>query len=101
MKILILNGSPRPKGNTKQMIDAFCAGLEKAGHEWDVLDVCRLNIHGWLACEYCHGKGNGQCVDGPYPFFRVHHQSVMATTLWMAALIGLITLISIGLILIR
>ena len=62
MKILILNGSPRPKGNTKQMIDAFCAGLEKAGHEWDVLDVCRLNIHGCLACEYCHGKGNGQCV---------------------------------------
>ena len=39
--------------------------------------------------------------DGPYPFFRVHHLSVMATTLWMAALIGLITLISIGLILIR
>ena len=62
MKILILNGSPRPKGNTKQMIDAFCAGLEKAGHEWEALDVCRLNIHGCLACEYCHGKGNGQCV---------------------------------------
>ena len=33
MKILILNGSPRPNGNTKQMIDAFCEGLKKAGHE--------------------------------------------------------------------
>ena len=62
MRILILNGSPRPKGNTKRMIGAFCEGLEKAGHEWDVTDVCRLNIHGCLACEYCHGKGNGQCV---------------------------------------
>ena len=62
MKILILIGSPRPKGNTKRMIGAFCEGLEKAGHEWDVTDVCRLNIHGCLACEYCHGKGNGQCV---------------------------------------
>lgn len=30
----MVNGSPRPKGNTKQMIKAFCEGLEKAGHEW-------------------------------------------------------------------
>ena len=62
MKLLILNGSPRPKGNTKQMIQAFCEGLASAGHEYDVFDVCRMNIHGCLACEYCHTKGQGQCV---------------------------------------
>ena len=62
MKLLILNGSPRPKGNTKQMIEAFCEGLESAGVEYDVFDVCRMNIHGCLACEYCHTKGQGQCV---------------------------------------
>ena len=62
MRVLILNGSPRPKGNTKQMITAFCEGLEAAGHEWDVYDVCKMNIHGCLACEYCHTKGNGQCI---------------------------------------
>ncbi len=62
MKVLILNGSPRPKGNTKQMIRAFCEGLEKAGHEWNEINVCRMNIHGCLACEYCHGKGGGNCV---------------------------------------
>ena len=32
MKVLILNGSPRPKGNTKQMIKAFCEGLEAAAY---------------------------------------------------------------------
>ena len=32
--------------------------------------------------------------DGPYPFFRVRHQSAGATVLWMAALTGLITLIA-------
>ena len=32
MQVLILNGSPRPKGHTKQMIQAFCEGLETAGH---------------------------------------------------------------------
>ena len=62
MRVLILNGSPRPNGNTKQMIRAFCEGLEKAGHAFDELDICRMNVHGCLACEYCHRKGNGQCV---------------------------------------
>ena len=42
MRILILNGSPRPKGNTKQMIQAFCEGLEEAGHEYGVYDVCKM-----------------------------------------------------------
>ena len=62
MRVLIVNGSPRPKGNTKQMIQAFCEGLETAGHEYGVYEVCKINIHGCLACEYCHTKGNGQCV---------------------------------------
>ena len=62
MKVVILNGSPRPKGNTKQMIKAFCEGLETAGHEYGVYDVCKMNIHGCLACEYCHTRGNGQCI---------------------------------------
>lgn len=62
MRVLVLNGSPRPKGNTAQMIAAFKAGAEAAGHQVDVVDVCRKNIHGCLACEYCHTKGGGQCI---------------------------------------
>ena len=62
MKVLILNGSPRPKGHTKQMIGAFCEGLEAAGNEWDVMDVCKMNIRGCLDCEYCHTKGKGACI---------------------------------------
>ena len=62
MRILVLNGSPRPKGNTKQMVDAFRGGAESAGHRVDVIDVCRKKIAGCLACEYCHTKGNGACV---------------------------------------
>ena len=34
--------------------------------------------------------------DGPYPFFRVHNQSRLATVLWTAALIMLIAVISLG-----
>ena len=62
MRILVLNGSPRPKGNTKRMVEAFQKGAESVGHQVDVVDVCRKKIVGCLACEYCHTKGNGVCV---------------------------------------
>ena len=35
-------------------------------------------------------------VDGPYPFFRVHNQSVAATVLWMAMLMVVMTGIGSG-----
>ena len=31
MRILVLNGSPRSKGSTKQMVDAFREGAESGG----------------------------------------------------------------------
>ena len=61
MKIAVLNGSPR-EGNTAAMINAFKEGAEAAGHEVCVLHVGRMKINGCLACEYCHGKGEGTCV---------------------------------------
>jgi multimeric flavodoxin WrbA len=62
MNILVLNGSPRPKGNTAQLIEAFREGAASSGNKVDVINVCRKKISGCLACEYCHTKGNGQCV---------------------------------------
>ncbi len=61
MKILVLNGSPR-KQNTAAMADAFKEGAESAGNEVRVLHVGKMKIGGCLGCEYCHGKGEGQCV---------------------------------------
>lgn len=62
MKILVLNGSPRPKGNTKQMVTAFADGATFVGNEVTIIDVCRKNIKGCIACEYCHTKGRGSCI---------------------------------------
>lgn len=62
MNILILNGSPRPNGNTRRMIGAFIEGANIAAHHATVIDICKKNIKGCLACEYCHTKGNGVCV---------------------------------------
>ena len=62
MKILVLNGSPRPKGNTAVLVEAFAAGARESGHQVHVIPVCQKKIAGCLACEYCHTKGNGKCI---------------------------------------
>lgn len=48
MKILILNGSPRPNGNTSAMVDAFLEGAKDNGHEITVVQVCQKKIAGWI-----------------------------------------------------
>ena len=62
MKILVLNGSPRPNGNTAAMVKTFKDAAEGVGHQVSAFNVCKMNIKGCLACEYCHGKGHGTCV---------------------------------------
>lgn len=62
MKILVLNGSPRPNGNTSALVAAFKAGAESKGHAVDVVCVGKMKVNGCLACEYCHGKGEGKCI---------------------------------------
>lgn len=62
MKILVLNGSPRPNGNTAGMIAVFREAAESRGHQVSVFNVCKMKINGCLACEYCHGQGRGSCV---------------------------------------
>lgn len=62
MKILVLNGSPRINGNTKKMIHAFKMRAESVHNQVSVVDVCQKKIAGCIACEYCHTKGDGQCI---------------------------------------
>ncbi len=62
MKILVLNGSPHVNGNTTAMVNAFKEGAESKGHNVEVIQVGTKQIRGCLACEYCHTKGNGKCI---------------------------------------
>lgn len=62
MKILVLNGSPHGKGNTAALTGAFVEGAESKGHEVTVIQVGTKKIGGCKACEYCHTKGNGACI---------------------------------------
>ena len=62
MKVLILQGSPRANGNTAWMAEEYKKAAESAGHEVTIVNVAKKKIAGCMACEYCHGKGNGACI---------------------------------------
>ena len=62
MNVLILQASPRAKGNTAWMAEEFKNAAETAGHQVTLVNVSKKKIAGCLACEYCHNKGNGECI---------------------------------------
>ena len=62
MKVLILQGSPRANGNTAWMAEEYRKAAEAAGHKVTLVNVAHKKIAGCLACEYCHGKGHGTCI---------------------------------------
>ena len=93
MNILILNGSPRPNGNTAAMVAAFTDGAEQSGHKVSVVNVCQKKIAGCLACEYCHTKGNGTCIQKDdmqevYPLLEEAEMIVLASPIYYHSFTG-------------
>lgn len=60
MKILVLAGSPRRKGNTNYLVERFAAGAREAGHEVERFDCAAHRVAGCLACGHC--GTDGDCV---------------------------------------
>lgn len=60
MKVLILNGSPHPQGNTAIGLREAESELNKAGIETEWITVGSQDIRGCIACGYC--KTHGECV---------------------------------------
>ncbi len=93
MKILVLNGSPRPNGNTAGMVAAFAEGARESGHEVRIIDVCKKKIGGCLACEYCHTKGGGKCIQQDdmqevYPLLEEAEMIVLASPIYYHSITG-------------
>ena len=57
LKVLILNGSPRPRGNTALGIGEMVKVFEEAGVSCEVVRVANLNLHPCIACMKCREKG--------------------------------------------
>lgn len=86
-KIVILNGSPRKKGNTASLVERFAQGAEEAGNEVTVFFLNDMNIKGCLGC-----FGGGKDPDSPcvqkddmckiYPAYKQADVVVLASPLY-------------------
>ena len=56
-KILVILGGGRPRGNTRQLVDAFARGATDAGHEVEIISLNKVQVNGCLCCNACrYGK---------------------------------------------
>jgi multimeric flavodoxin WrbA len=61
-EILVLTGSPRRKGNSDQLADAFIRGAAAQGHGVHKFEAAYKNISGCRACNMCWSSGTDPCV---------------------------------------
>lgn len=86
-KIVILNGSPRRKGNTSALVKAFTEGAESAGHTVTEFFLDSMDIHGCKGCFGGHSGRDCPCVqrdgmDAIYPAVRECGVIVLASPLY-------------------
>ncbi len=51
--ILVILGGGRPRGNTRQLVDAFVKGAVDAGHQTEVVSLNEKQVNGCIGCNAC------------------------------------------------
>jgi multimeric flavodoxin WrbA len=62
MKILALQGSPRPKKYTQMVLEKFLEGAASRGAEWEIIHLANKKIHPCIGCYSCWYKTPGVCI---------------------------------------
>ena len=60
MKVLLINGSPKAKGNTAFALEQMAEAFAEQGIETEILHVGHLPIRGCIACGGCYKTG--KCI---------------------------------------
>lgn len=60
MKVLLINGSPNPRGCTYTALNEVAKTLEQEGIETEIIQVGQKDIRGCIGCRQC--KESGQCI---------------------------------------
>jgi multimeric flavodoxin WrbA len=68
MKVIAINGSPKPKGNTYIALKTVCDELENQGIETEILHVGNMEIKGCIGCGRCSA---GHCVFSDEQMHRI------------------------------
>ena len=65
-KIVVITGSPRKKGNSFAMTDAFIQAAQAKGHQITRFDAAMMNVGGCHACETCYKTGKACSFDDDF-----------------------------------
>ncbi len=92
-KIVILNGSPRRRGNTSALVKAFTEGAESSGNTVIEFFLDSMDIHGCKGCFGGHSGKDRPCVqhddmDKIYPAIKNCDVVVLATPLYYWTMSG-------------
>ncbi len=86
-KIVILNGSPRPLGNTSRLVQEFEKGAKEAGNEVVTFQLSKMKVNGCVGCWHggkdctspCTQKDDMQQI---YPHYQEADVVVLASPLY-------------------
>lgn len=92
-KIIILNGSPRLKGNTAALCQAFKDGAEQSGHDVKLFNLQPMKIAGCIGCMKGGKNPASPCVikddmDQIYPAYEAADLVVLASPLYYWSISG-------------
>ena len=62
MRAIAINGSPRPGGNTENLLKKVLDPLEAAGWSTEYRQIGGKPVRGCLACMKCVERRNGRCI---------------------------------------
>ncbi len=62
MKVLLLNGSPRPEGNTHIALSEVAKALNECGVETEMLSIGTKPVQGCIACAKCKDPKRMRCI---------------------------------------
>ena len=69
MKVLLINGSPRAKGNTFTALQQVASTLNEEGIDAEIIHIGQQAVPGCIACAMC-GR-TGRCTFHDQPYYQV------------------------------
>lgn len=65
-KVVVITGSPRKKGNSLAMTEAFIKAAREKGHTIIQFDAAKHKVGGCRACNTCYSKGQACSFDDDF-----------------------------------
>jgi multimeric flavodoxin WrbA len=91
MKVVAINGSPKPKGNTYIALRTVCDELEKQGIETVIINVGNMEIKGCIGCGRCkdnHCIFSGEELRGIFDQIHAADGLLLGTPVYYSGIAG-------------